>query len=81
MSVPVGRKEVNSMEDFKITLKAARVNANLFQEEAAKELGISKVTLIAYESGTSSPTMEMAEKMSKLYRVPLDVLSFARKTT
>lgn len=69
------------MEDFKITLKAARVNANLFQEEAAKELGISKVTLIAYESGTSSPTMEMAEKMSNLYRVPLDVLSFARKTT
>ena len=34
-----------------ITLKAARVNANLTQEQLASKLGVSRSTVIAVENG------------------------------
>ena len=49
-----------------ITMKAARVNANLTQKEAAKALDISKNTLLNYELGRSIPKVDMARKMAAL---------------
>ena len=44
------------MQKFpKITLAAARVNAGLSQQEAAKALGVSVATLQNYESGKTVP--------------------------
>ena len=40
---------------MKITMKAARVNANLTQIEAAKKLGISESTIINWENGKTAP--------------------------
>lgn len=61
-----------------ITLKAARVNAGLTQKEAAKALNISKNTLSNYELYRTSPSMEMANKMSELYKRPVnDIIFFA----
>ena len=54
-----------------ISIKAARVNAGLNQSQAAKALGINKDTLSRYESGKSSPRLEMIEKMSKIYNIDL----------
>lgn len=51
----------------KISIKAARVNAGLTQEEAAKQLGINPNTLSRYESGRNVPRVDMIGKMSKLY--------------
>ena len=38
---------------MKITLKSARVNANLTQLEAAKRLGVTRETLSNWETGDS----------------------------
>lgn len=56
---------------FKITLRAARVNADLNIEESAQMLGISKATLRNYEIATQFlPTKEIVERMSTLYNIP-----------
>lgn len=63
-------------KEFKISLEAARVNANFNQREAAKRLGISKETLRNYETGKTSPTIEMASKICALYQVPQENINF-----
>ena len=59
-----------------ITMKAARVNANLTQLEAANALEISKNTLIGYEKGTVIPKIDVAQKMAKLYGLSVDDIIF-----
>ena len=55
-----------------IQLKAARVNANLTQEAAAKALSISKNSIINYESYKSKPSVELAKKIANLYGMQVD---------
>lgn len=63
--------------DFpKIQLKAARVNANLTQEEAAIKLNISKATLQNYETGKSMPQWDMVKKIGEVYHFPTDYIYF-----
>lgn len=64
---------------MKITLKAARVNANLTLETAAKELGIAKNTLINYEKYRTIPDMEMGTAIASLYGASVDDLIFLPK--
>ena len=59
-----------------ITMKAARVNANLTQLEAARALGISKNTLSAYESMKTIPQIDMAQKMASLYGLSVNQIIF-----
>lgn len=63
---------------LKWKLRACRVQAGLIQKEAAAELGISEVTLTSYETGKSSPNMEMGQKMSELYGIPLELMDFTK---
>lgn len=60
----------------KITLKAARVNAGLTQQEAAKKLGISYQTLSRYEGESGNVRQEMLKKMSELYKIPIEFIFF-----
>lgn len=55
-----------------IQLKAARVNANLTQEEVAKKLRISKNSICNYERYTSKPSVERAKELAKLYGLTVD---------
>ena len=55
-----------------IQLKAARVNANLTQKAVAKELGISKNSIVNYESYKSRPSVDLAKKFAKLYGMKVD---------
>ena len=59
-----------------ITMKAARVNANLTQTEAANALGISKNTLNGYENGKVIPKVDVAQKMANLYGLSVDDIIF-----
>lgn len=59
-----------------ITLKAARVNANMTQEMASNALGINKNTLINYESYKTIPDVRMAKKMAVLYGLSVDDIIF-----
>ena len=55
-----------------ISIKAARVNAGYTQEEVAKALKISKNTIVSYEAYTTSPDINVALAMSKLFQMPVD---------
>jgi len=59
-----------------ITLKAARVNAEMTQSEAAKALGISKNTLLSYEKYKTVPDIEKSKKIAALYGCTVDDLIF-----
>ena len=59
-----------------ITLKAARVNKGLNQEEAAKMLGISADTLRKYEQAKSFPDVQMIKKIEELYATSYNDLIF-----
>lgn len=61
---------------MKITLKAARVNLDLTQDEAAKRLGIPSKTLWNYENGKSYPDVPMIQKMEELYGVEYADIKF-----
>ncbi len=64
------------MEDIRISMAAARVNAKMTQEEAAKELHITKQTLVNWEKGVTQPKIEQAENMSILYGIPYQNIIF-----
>lgn len=58
------------MEEFKISLAAARVNAELTQEELAAKLGKSKQTIINWEKGKSAPGMLEMDALEKILNMP-----------
>ena len=60
------------MQVLKISLAAARVNANFTQGEVAKELHVTKQTVINWEKGRSKPNPAQFYFMCKLYGVPED---------
>lgn len=68
------------MEYPKISLKAARVNAELTQIEAVKLLKINVSTLQSYESGERIPPWNVVRKMSEIYGIHTDYL-FLRQNT
>ena len=61
---------------MKISMAAARVNANMTQQQAADSLGVAKGTYASYENGKTQPTLEMAEKISSLFGLSLDMIKF-----
>lgn len=65
------------MQVRKITLKAARVNADLSQKEAASALGINVSTLQNYESGKTVPDWSTVKLIEKVYKYPADYIFFA----
>ena len=65
---------------LQISLAAARVNANLTQEEAAKALKVGKQTIVSWEKGKTEPRVEQARQMSALYGIPLDNIFLPTKS-
>lgn len=61
---------------LRITLKAARINADLSQKEAAERLRISNKTLCNWENGVSYPDAEQIDALCKLYGVHYDNIIF-----
>ena len=61
---------------FRITLKAARVNAGFRIIDAAKLIGIGKDTLIKWEKNSGLVTPIMQEKISTIYKIPIKYIFF-----
>jgi putative transcriptional regulator len=59
-----------------ITLKAARVNKNLNQKEAAKLIGISLDTLANYEKAKSFPDVPVITRIEKVYGIKYSDIIF-----
>lgn len=66
----------NHMIETKISLKAARVNANLTQEAAASFIDVKKETISRWEKGKGEPKISQAIALCSLYGVPLDNVIF-----
>lgn len=64
---------------MKISLKAAWVNANLTQEDAAKAMGKTKQTIVNWESGRCEIKYRDMEKLSELYGMPMEYIDVPEK--
>lgn len=73
-------REVIQLEKIQISLAAARVNANLTQEEVAKALNVGKQTIVSWEKGKSEPKMSQSRQLSELYGIPLDYIFLPDKS-
>lgn len=62
----------NESEKIQISLAAARVNAQLTQDEVAKIMGISRQTVVNWENGKSIPGIADMEMLSRIYNMPQD---------
>lgn len=60
-----------------LTLKSARVNVGLTQEEAAEKLGISVASLANYEKGRTFPDVPVIKKIEDVYGIPYSELFFS----
>ena len=56
------------------TIRAVRESAGMTQAELARQLGVTRQTLIAIEQGRYSPTLELAFQLARAFGVGLDDL-------
>ena len=56
------------------SLRAARVNAGLTQEQVAHRLGRNIMTVSSWESGKTNPKWSDLKKLSKLYQSEIGAL-------
>lgn len=61
---------------LKISLKAARVNAELTQKDVAKALNVSNSTIVSWEKYATSPDIAQAQALCALYNIPYDNIIF-----
>ena len=55
------------------SIRALRfANGEMTQAELADRVGVTRQTIIAIEQGRYSPTLEMAFRIARVFRVPLD---------
>ena len=61
---------------MKNIIKQLRKVAGLRQEDMAKQLAVSRQTIIAIENDKYNPTLELAMKMAKLLNLHVDEIFF-----
>ena len=66
---------------MKVTLRAARVNKGLTQNEAAKRIGITVDTLANYEKGKTYPDVPVLKRIEVVYGVSYNHLIFLPDNT
>ena len=66
---------------LQITLAAARVNAGYTQDAVARELHVSKNTVVNWEKGKVIPTFIVLTTLSNLYKIPIDNIYLPQKST
>ena len=59
---------------FQVNLRALRENAWLTMEEAGRRLGISHVTLRAFELGERIPNEFQKQAFARIYGCPVEVI-------
>lgn len=60
------------MENLKITLAAARVNAGLTQNEVARKMKVSRQTIMKWEHNKLIPKPAEILMLSQIYNIPID---------
>lgn len=57
---------------MKNKLKLYRIQNSLTQEDLADKIGVSRQTIIAIESGRYLPSITLAFKLAKLFKVSIE---------
>lgn len=65
-------------KDFKISLKAARINAELTQKQAAKSINVCRDTLRNWENGKGEPRASQLKELCALYKCPENIIFWGR---
>ncbi len=65
---------------IRISLAAARVNANMTQEDVAKILRVSNKTIVNWESGKTEAPFTALEALARLYEVPIDSFRLPKRS-
>lgn len=55
------------------------MNDEMTQSTLAKEVGVSRQTIVAIEKGQYSPSLELAFKLSKVFNVSVDEVFFVEE--
>lgn len=66
---------------MKISLKAARVNASMTQEEAAKEIDVHRQSIMAWENGDTPIKTAQLMALCQIYNVSIDNIILPEKST
>ena len=61
---------------YKVSMKAARINAELNLAEAADKIGVSISTVKNWEAKKTFPNQPMIERICEVYAIPYDMLKF-----
>lgn len=61
---------------MRITLKAARINVNLKQVEAAERIGVTKETISSWESGKTFPPANKIPVICETYKRTYDEIDW-----
>lgn len=60
---------------YKITLKAARINAGLQSQEVAEMMGVTKQTMVNWEKGKNKLFAEQLIKLCEIYKTPIEMIN------
>lgn len=60
--------------EIKISMAAARVNAEMTQGDVAKALNVSNKTVNNWENGRVKPSFATMQILAELYRMPMDCI-------
>ena len=64
---------------MKNRIKVYRALRNLTQEALADQLGVTRQTILAIEKEKYDPSLELAFRISGLFKVPIDKMFFYEK--
>lgn len=61
-------------EHVKNEVQSMRMKAGVTQEELARQVGVSRQTIIAIEKGNYTPSVMLALKLARHFKVPVEEL-------
>ena len=59
---------------FKTRMKELRARYDLTQEDLAKEVGVTRQTIVYLEKGTYNPSLDLAHRVAKALKTTVDDL-------
>jgi putative transcriptional regulator len=62
------------------TIADLRKKHNLTQEELAVRVGVTRQTIIAIEKGNYTPSLLLAYRVAKVFRLPIETIFHYEKT-
>lgn len=67
------------MDNYKVSLRAARINSGMKQKQVAEALQISTKTLCNWELERTYPTLDMLMRLCTLYKTPINRIILPKK--